>query len=183
MAKIMAKKKTEQYHEMESKQYHNYEHIFNFDEEKAKSQELVRAHGDLAETNAERKIEMDRFNQRSKEIVKNIDRLCNELREGKEQRNGECVVKYSPDLSHVYVFHPDTGSVIFDRDLDLAEQAEVKEVWDIMQKKAKKGKKAKPYIPPFLLLPAEEPKKETKSETGEEVSNENGAGNGENEQN
>lgn len=178
----MTKKKasTTQYHDMESKQYHNYEHVFNFDEEKAKSQELVRAHGDLAETNAERKIEMDRFNQRSKEIVKNIDRLCNELREGKEQRNGECVVKYSADLTHVYVLHPDTGSVIFDRDLDMVEQSEVKDAWDAMQKKAKKGKKAKPYVPPFLLPPAPEPKKET---TVVEENDGNGAENGKNEQN
>jgi hypothetical protein len=145
---------------MESKQTFNYEHVFNFEEKESKSQDLVKAHGDLDEVIAERKIEMDGFNQRQKEINKTIFTLCNELREGKTKINGECVVKYNEDLTHIYVFHPDTGAVIFDRDLDLAERAEVRQAWEEIEKKKAKGKKTRAYVPPFLLPPIEETPKQ-----------------------
>ncbi|MDR3113402.1 MAG: hypothetical protein LBU09_03410 [Endomicrobium sp.] len=164
----MSKKNKETpYHEMESKQQYSYEHVFNFEEEKAKSQELVKSHGELDAANREKEIMVAKFRQRLKEIEKNINRLCNELREGKERRRDDCVVKYNEDLTHIYVLHPDTGSVIFDRDLDFAEQADVKDAWDEVQKKVAKGKKAKPYIPPFLLPPAEEGQVKTEQKPAE----------------
>lgn len=151
----MAKKKKEElYHEMESKQYHPYDHTFDMSERNAKGDELVQTLKDIDNVKFEKSAEAKKYDQQIKDLSKEAYELRTKLAEGKEKRNAECVVKYNADLTHVYVFHPDTGEVIYDRDLDFAEQADVKDAWDAMQKKAAKGKKTRPYVPGFLALPA-----------------------------
>jgi hypothetical protein len=132
----MGKKKRNGYHEMEVKTWFNCEHVFTPLEREEKSTELVKSHQELNTVLAKRKIDMDRYGQRQKEINKNINDICLALTEGKETKSVECVVRFNEDLTHKYVVHPENGEVVYDAPLDIAEQAEIKDAWEEVQKKA-----------------------------------------------
>ena len=75
--------------------------------------QLATTLGDMENVEAEKKKEMDHFKDRLCGLQARADELSRKVRDGKEWRGVDCVIRYSqPDDDHKQVIRLDTGEVV-----------------------------------------------------------------------
>lgn len=75
--------------------------------------QLATTLGDMENVEAEKKKEMDHFKDRLGGLQARADELSRKVRDGKEWRSVDCVIRYSqPDKEHKQVVRLDTGEVV-----------------------------------------------------------------------
>lgn len=110
--------------EIEKRVEEQVEYHFSEEELMLSSKELAQAHAELEDVQDRKKQAMSQFKNEIDEITAKIKKLAHRLRSGTELRTLPCPARYHWGIGQMDIIHPQTGEIVKNKLIPLAERQE-----------------------------------------------------------